>query len=48
MFSCNGYQGQMVFIIPSKNLVVVRTGLTEWPDFNFNNFLKSILKSIKS
>lgn len=47
MFSCNGYQGQMVFMMPSKNLVVVRTGLTEYPDFDFNAFLKGILAGIK-
>ncbi|MFK5890062.1 MAG: serine hydrolase [Flavobacteriaceae bacterium] len=47
MFSCNGFQGQMVFMIPSKNLVVVRTGLTEYPDFDFNAFLKGILAGIK-
>jgi len=47
LFSCNGYQGQMVFMIPSKNLVVVRTGLTESPDFDFNAFLKGILEGIK-
>lgn len=47
LFSCNGYQGQMVFIIPSKDLVIVRTGLTEDPEFNFNNFLKGILEGVK-
>lgn len=47
MFSCNGFQGQMVFMIPSKNLVVVRTGLTESPDFDFNAFLKGILAGVK-
>jgi len=47
MFSCNGFQGQMVFMIPSKNLLVVRTGLTESPDFDFNGFLKGILAGVK-
>ncbi len=46
MFSCNGYQGQYVFIIPSKELVIVRTGLKENPDFNVNEFLKEIIESI--
>lgn len=45
MFSCNGYQGQFIFIIPSKNLVVVRFGLVEEPVFSVNNFLKGILKA---
>ncbi|WP_457617598.1 serine hydrolase domain-containing protein [Lutibacter sp.] len=47
LFSCNGYQGQRVFIIPSKELVVVRMGLTEGEAFNFNSFLREIITSIK-
>jgi len=47
LFSCNGYQGQWVFIIPSKELVIVRTGLTEDPEFDVNGFLKDILNSIE-
>ena len=47
LFSCNGYQGQMVFIIPSKEMVVVRFGLTEDPIFDFNIFLKGIIESVK-
>lgn len=46
LFSCNGYQGQYVFIIPSKELVVVRFGLTENPEFNVDSFLTEILASI--
>jgi CubicO group peptidase (beta-lactamase class C family) len=45
MFSCNGFQGQYIFIIPSKELVVVRFGLTESPEFDINNFLKEILEA---
>ncbi len=47
LFSCNGYQGQRVFIIPSKNLVIVRMGLTEPPKFDFNLFLKEIIYAVK-
>lgn len=43
MFMANGYQGQHVFIIPSKELVIVRTGLAEGPDFQGNAFLKELL-----
>ncbi|WP_425237011.1 serine hydrolase domain-containing protein [Ulvibacterium sp.] len=46
LYSANGYQGQRVFIIPSKDLVIVRTGLAEAPDFDFNGFLKDILRAI--
>ncbi|MCF6167668.1 serine hydrolase [Lutibacter sp.] len=48
LFSCNGYQGQRVFIIPSKELVIVRMGLTENSDFNFDSFLSEIITSIKN
>ncbi|REE83824.1 CubicO group peptidase (beta-lactamase class C family) [Lutibacter oceani] len=46
LFSCNGYQGQHVFIIPSKDIVVVRLGLTENPEFNVDAFLSKILDAI--
>ena len=47
LFSCNGYQGQHVFVIPSKDLVVVRTGLAEEPEFDTNKILSAIVKSIQ-
>ncbi len=47
LFSCNGYQGQHVFIIPSKDLVVVRFGLAENPIFNVDEFLSGIIGAIK-
>lgn len=46
-YSCNGFQGQRVFIIPSKDLVVVRLGLTEGRKFDFDSFLKNIIASIE-
>jgi CubicO group peptidase (beta-lactamase class C family) len=45
MFMANGYQGQHVFIIPSMELVIVRTGLAEGPEFKGNAFLKEVLKA---
>ncbi|WP_343486319.1 serine hydrolase [Allomuricauda sp. d1] len=48
LYSCNGYQGQYVFMIPSKDLVVVRTGLAEEPDnFDSNGFLGALVNSFK-
>jgi CubicO group peptidase (beta-lactamase class C family) len=47
LYSANGYQGQYVFVIPSKDLVIVRTGLAETPDFDVNGFLKGILEAIE-
>lgn len=46
LYSANGYQGQYVFIIPSKNVVVVRTGLAEPPEFDVNAFLANILAAL--
>jgi len=47
MYSSNGFKGQHVFIIPSKDLVVVRTGLVSEPKFDVNDFLKHIIESIQ-
>ncbi|WP_445385040.1 serine hydrolase domain-containing protein [Robiginitalea sp. IMCC44478] len=43
LYSANGYQGQHVFIIPSKDLVVVRTGLAEEPDFDADAFFAALM-----
>ena len=43
MFSFNGFNGQQVFILPTKNLVVVRLGLQ---NIDFNLMLKDILETI--
>ena len=47
LYSANGFQGQVVFIIPSLDLVIVRMGLKEDPGFDFNLFLKEITQSFK-
>ncbi|MFH6986569.1 serine hydrolase domain-containing protein [Flavobacterium collinsii] len=48
MFYCSGYQGQMVAIIPSLDMVIVRMGLKEEDQgFDFNGFLKGIIGSVK-
>lgn len=46
MFYCSGYEDQYVFIIPSKNLVVVRLGLTTGNEIDFNQFLKNIIEAL--
>ncbi len=43
IYSANGYQGQRVFIIPSKDLVVVRMGLGS---MDFNGLLKEVVESV--
>lgn len=47
MFYCSGYQGQMIAIFPSHDLVIVRMGLKEDPGFDFNALLSGIVRSIK-
>lgn len=49
MFSCNGHDGQRIFIIPSKELVVVVLGYSPKPDklMDFDALLADILKAIK-
>lgn len=46
LYSANGHQGQRVYIIPSKELVIVRTGLAESPYFDENTFLSDILSAL--
>ena len=46
LYYAKGYQGQYVFVIPSKDLVVVRTGLAENPEFDVNTFLKEVIAAI--
>jgi CubicO group peptidase (beta-lactamase class C family) len=48
MFYCSGYQGQMVAIFPTQDLVIVRMGLKEDPEFDFNGLLSGIVGSLKN
>jgi CubicO group peptidase (beta-lactamase class C family) len=47
MYYCSGFQGQIVAIIPSMDLVIVRMGLTEEPQFDFNDLLSGVVGSVK-
>ncbi len=47
MYYCSGYQGQMIAIFPSHDLVIVRMGLKEDPEFDFNGLLSGVLSSLK-
>ena len=47
MFSCQGHDGQQIFIIPSKELAVVVLGYSPKPvGMNFNALLGDILKTL--
>ena len=48
MFSCNGHDGQQIYIIPSKDLVVVILGYSPRPDkvIDFNALLRDIIAEL--
>src|SRR5258708_15839887 len=47
LFCAAGFQGQNVFIIPSRQLVVVRLGLTTHGKFNADRFLGEVLGALR-
>ena len=47
MYYCSGFKGQFVFIIPSKELVIVRTGLAGEAKFDINEFLLKKIEKVK-
>lgn len=47
LFYCDGYDGQYIFIIPSKNLVVARNGCSPHNSFNEKSFLKRICEAVE-
>ena len=50
MYSCQGHDGQMIFIIPSKELVVVVLGYSPKPDrvIDFDSLLRDIIAQTDS
>jgi CubicO group peptidase (beta-lactamase class C family) len=46
MYYCSGFQGQMVAVFPSRDLVIVHLGLSE--KFDFNGFLSGVIGSLKN
>jgi CubicO group peptidase (beta-lactamase class C family) len=47
MYCCRGHDGQYIYIIPSKELVVVRTGFSKKGWFDLNGFLSSITNAVE-
>ena len=45
MFACVGFNGQRIFIVPSKKLVVVRIGYS-MKNFDMNEFLSKIIATL--
>ncbi len=46
LYFAQGYEGQRIMIIPSRDLVIVRLGQTHFNNFDWDDFLSSILQSL--
>jgi CubicO group peptidase (beta-lactamase class C family) len=47
MYMMDGYEGQRVFVVPSKKLVVVRLGQNKRGGFDYDQFLNGVINCIK-
>jgi CubicO group peptidase (beta-lactamase class C family) len=47
MFYADGFQGQRIFIVPSKDLVIVRLGLTRFEQPDYNELVKGVVEAIE-
>lgn len=47
MYMCKGHDGQYIFIIPSRQLIVIRTGYSKQDEFDTNRMLKEILDCLE-
>jgi len=49
MYSCNGHDGQQIYIIPSKDLVVVVLGYSPKPDrvMNFDKLVGDVVAAVE-
>jgi CubicO group peptidase (beta-lactamase class C family) len=47
LFYCSGYEGQRIFILPSKELVVVRTGCSPSGTIDWQAFLRGITNALE-
>lgn len=46
MYYADGFQGQRIFIIPSKKLVIVRLGISNQGNVNFIPFIKGVVEAV--
>jgi CubicO group peptidase (beta-lactamase class C family) len=47
LFYADGHDGQYIYIIPSKNLVVVRNGFSPGSMFDEKKFIREIVEAVK-
>ncbi|OYT11833.1 MAG: serine hydrolase [Bacteroidetes bacterium 4572_112] len=46
-YFADGYQGQRVYIIPSKKLVIVRFGISKKGEFDYNKFVSEVVSAFE-
>lgn len=47
LFYCDGYEGQRIFILPSHQMVIVRTGCSPRGTIDWQRFLTGILEAVE-
>lgn len=47
IYFADGYQGQRIYICPSQKLVIVRMGMTQNMDFDYNKMVVGIIAALK-
>jgi CubicO group peptidase (beta-lactamase class C family) len=45
-FQAEGFEGQFVFVVPSKQLVVVRLGLSQKGELDMNEFVSQVIAAL--
>jgi CubicO group peptidase (beta-lactamase class C family) len=45
-FQAEGFEGQFVFVVPSKDLVVVRLGLSQTNELDMNKFVAKVIEAL--
>ncbi len=45
-FQAEGFEGQYIFVVPSKKLVVVRLGLTKSDDFDMDKLVSEVIEAL--
>jgi len=46
-FSCEGYEGQYIWVVPSKDLVVVRLAMEHGRRLRVSDFLQAVIRAVK-